>query len=244
MQKNMSKQSRAYQAFKQLLKVIARGAREAYWKRRQRGVIRAYLAAPGEKRLQVGAGENFLAGWLNTDIYPDSPAYVFLDATRPFPFSDASFDCMFAEHVIEHMTYAEGRNMLAEWYRIMKPGGRCRIVTPALETFVGLFKPQHTEAETRYLRWHMERYWPGIPGLNPCLVINNSFRSWGHRFIYDRPTLERALTDAGFEDVRFYASQESDSPALRGIEVHGKVIGNDEVNAFEMMAVEARRPLT
>jgi SAM-dependent methyltransferase len=75
-----------------------------------------------------------------------------------------------------------------------------------------------------------------------CFVINNEFRDWGHRFIYDRETLSAAMEQAGFVDVVRHASGESDDENLRGIELHGKVVGNEEMNRFETMALEARRP--
>ena len=59
---------------------------------RRNRTARNYLASPGKKRLQIGAGPTLLDGWLSTDIAPRSEAVVFLDATRPFPFDSDVFD--------------------------------------------------------------------------------------------------------------------------------------------------------
>jgi len=92
--------------------------------------IASYLAATDSPRLQIGAGSNVLAGWLNTDYFPDRADFIHLDATGRFPFDDSSLDLIFSEHVIEHVPLDGGVNMIAESFRVLKPGGRLRISTP------------------------------------------------------------------------------------------------------------------
>ena len=70
-------------------------------------------------------------------------------------------------------------------------------------------------------------------------MINNFFYSWDHNFIYDRATLEHALVIAGFGDVVERDVGASNDPHLRGLELHGDVIG-DEYNRFETLVLEAR----
>ena len=71
------------------------------------------MKATKVRKLQLGAGGNNVPGWLNTDIDVGSnQAYV--DATKPFPFSDGSINYVFSEHVIEHLTYEQGLGMLKE----------------------------------------------------------------------------------------------------------------------------------
>ena len=77
--------------------------------------IRTYLSNHGTKKLHLGAGSNSLRGWLNSDIHPSlSSDVIYLDATKTFPFKDCIFDYVFSEHMIEHVTYLEGLNMLRE----------------------------------------------------------------------------------------------------------------------------------
>jgi predicted SAM-dependent methyltransferase len=54
------------------------------------------------------------------------------------------FDYVFSEHMIEHVSYAEGLLMLRECLRVLKPGGRIRIATPSLEVLLDLYKPSKT----------------------------------------------------------------------------------------------------
>ena len=49
------------------------------------------------RKLQIGAGPNELAGWLNADFSPRRPSTIFMDATQPFPLPSGSFDLIFSE---------------------------------------------------------------------------------------------------------------------------------------------------
>ena len=100
----------------------ARGAGLRWMSRRlQRTRIRQYVATHDCRKLQVGALGHYLEGWLNTDVAPSDSRTVFLDATKPFPIPDNSFDAVFAEHMFEHIPYKDGQHMLRECFRILKP---------------------------------------------------------------------------------------------------------------------------
>ena len=202
--------------------------------------IDAYLRAHSVRKLQIGAGPVSLPDWLNTDFYPVAPADVFMDATKPFPLADRTFDCIFSEHVIEHITYQEGCSMLRESWRVLKPGGWIRLATPDLKQFVDLFSHPQNERQRRYVEWSMAANNPEVKAGNECFVLNSFVRNWGHQFIYDFPTLSASLKEAGFVGVRACAPGESLSPALRGLEAHGRQIGA-EWNDFETMVIEAQR---
>jgi predicted SAM-dependent methyltransferase len=67
---------------------------------------------------------------------PDETDVLFYDIRQPLPFADNSFHHVYAMHVIEHLTPAEGLAYLQEIRRVLKPGGICRISTPDLEDIV------------------------------------------------------------------------------------------------------------
>lgn len=205
-----------------------------------RRLVARYLARETTRKLQLGAGLNPLPGWLCTDITPKRPGIAFLDATRPFPFPDQSFDYISSEHMIEHLSYADGQRMLRECHRVLKPGGKIRVATPDLQVLLALNSAQPTPLAERYMRWITERFLPGQP-VHPVFVINNAFRNWGHQFLYDAETLQAALAQAGFVHMTRHSPGQSDDPALRGLEAHGDHIGDNELNAFETMVFEASR---
>lgn len=52
---------------------------------------------------------------------------------RHLPMDDAQFDIVFSSHCLEHFSRADQHVCMAEWKRIMVPGGELRLVLPNLE---------------------------------------------------------------------------------------------------------------
>jgi predicted SAM-dependent methyltransferase len=204
--------------------------------------INAYLRSHAERKLQLGTGANVYPGWLNTDVHDfrRRGEVVYLDAREPFPLPDASFDIVFSEHMIEHLTYAEGHHCLRECHRLLRPGGRIRVATPSLDRLVQLYETELTDLQRRYVHWAVETFVPYADTELPGFVLNNFLRNWGHEFVYDARTLRHALETAGFVDVIEYPVGESDDQRLVGLERHMRSAA--EFNAYETMVMEARRP--
>ncbi len=207
-------------------------------------IVKRYLRTADVKKLNLGTGPDYrLEGWLNTDINPCySRAVAYLDATRRFPLADRTFDYVHSEHMIEHLTFPQGLGMLRECFRVLRPGGRIRVATPDLRVYVDLFREDGSDVQDRYLKYHVEKFLPDVGVANACFVINNEFRNWGHQFVYDKETLVHAFEQAGFVDLKDRRTGESDDEVLRGIEFHGNVVRNEEMDRFETMVLEARRP--
>ena len=210
------------------------------FKEQSPAIIAAYMSNERVKRLQIGAGSSRQPGWLNTDIEPgDGLAY--LDATKPFPFEDASLHYIFSEHVIEHLTYDEGKFMMAEAYRVLAPGGKMRISTPDLTQFLRLFDKEPGDEARAYIvgkmRWHR---WPDEPN-QAAIILNLQMSSWGHKFMYDIQTLGGALTRAGFQNVQEFEENVSDDEHLRDLEERDGG-HNQRFSNYETMSVEVEKP--
>ncbi len=260
-----------------VLMAAAREARVSYCQEKQRSamlevrtqIVESYLQQHQVRKLQVGAGENFLPDWLNTDIDPVLENIAYLNVTEQFPFVDHTFDYIFSEHLIEHLSYKEGLFMLREMFRILKPGGKVRIATPNILKMIELYTPKKNEAQKKYLTWsseeviglydpqktdlqkffpawdidfqHMQRCFPDSSEDTVCFVVNNFVRTWGHQFIYDPYTLQRTLEGVGFVNVKQCVSGKSEDKHLRLIDAHANIIG-EEMNQFETMIFEGTRP--
>lgn len=72
------------------------------------------------------------------------------------------------------------------------------------------------------------------------LVINNFFRSWGHKFIYDYKTLNDLMIRCGFADIRFHNIGENDDKNLEDLESHDREIGR-EFNKLESLILEGTK---
>ena len=221
----------------------ARGVRAALrrrWLHRDgRRRIEQYLSSDYPRKLQLGCGTNVFPGWLNSDRVKETDGVVIIDATRELPFEDSIFDYVFSEHLIEHLEYRDGVASLKECFRILRPGGKIRIATPDLQFLVDLYGSGKSDLQRNYVSWSLARFRPEIDigGEGDVFVINNFFRDWGHKFIYDRDCLGDALQSAGFSQITWRNVGESDDDQLRRLESHGESI-SEEFNALETMVIE------
>ena len=213
------------------------------WSRAFTQAIAFYLTSHSIRKLQLGAGSHTLHNWFNTDLVPTSPEVFFLDSTRHFPIADSQFDYIFSEHHIEHISYEEGLFTLRECYRVLRPGGKIRLATPNLKTLLELYTESPNYQQQRYIQFMTHTFLPGVDIYSATFVINNAFRSWGHQFLYDHPTLQRALEEVGFVDITSATPGESTDEQFQALEMHGQFIGDEEINRFETMVLEGTRPL-
>ena len=188
---------------------------------------------PPSDRLNIGCGANLLPGWINTDYFPGK-GIIFLNAARPFPFRANSMRYVFSEHMIEHIPYEQGVAMLRESYRVLASGGRIRIATPDALAIWDLER----EPDWDYIHWAAA--YNSLPP-TPTQIVNQLNHGWGHKFLWSHPEMTRVFGEIGFVDMKRYRPGESDDPVLRGVEGHGKIIG-ERWNQFETLVVEAVKP--
>lgn len=220
------------------LRGLVGDTRVLIWLVKRNSKIADYLKSHQVKKLHLGAGNNVLDGWLNTDISVYRAPVVYLDATKRFPFDDNTFDYIMAEHMIEHVDYQAAQVMLRTCFRVLKPGGRARFATPDLDILLSLHSREKTEGQINYIDWAIARFMPEVRECKDVFVINNFFRAWGHCFLYDRETLRQALSSSGFREIKFYKSGASEDPNLENLESHGRELGSEDIDQFETIVVE------
>ena len=88
----------------------------------------------GKLRLNLGCGDKKLPGFVNVDVAPSRKGVVpdVISDLRKLDFADESVDEVLSVHVIEHFYYWEVQTVLAEWRRLLKPGGRIILECPNL----------------------------------------------------------------------------------------------------------------
>jgi SAM-dependent methyltransferase len=82
-----------------------------------------------EQKLNLGCGQDFMEGYVNVDFHDHVNIDVQHDLNRfPYPFAEASFDEVFASHVLEHLD--RPFEVMKELHRILKPGGKLIVKVP------------------------------------------------------------------------------------------------------------------
>jgi predicted SAM-dependent methyltransferase len=167
-------------------------------------------------RLHLGCGTVRLDGWVNIDLpsrarEPEVQPDLTFDVRRRLPFPDGAARLIYHEHLMEHLTLEEGRRCLADWLRVLEPGGVLRIATPDLEYLVDRYR-----GDWRDQAWLAQPEYAFIG--TRAEMINVAFRWWDHRYLYDGEELERRMREAGFSSVRRCAFRESGIPELAALE--------------------------
>lgn len=203
--------------------------KHGYWMKKTRKQVKLYLQGEGEKKLQLGAGQNKLSNWFNTDYFP-RPDIFFLDVTKKIPAPANSFDYVFSEHHIEHIHYNDAKFMVSEILRVLKPGGVFRVCTPSLNAYLKSYfeeEPLNNPFVTQTLNdwiksgfYNARNYAPTGKEENVAFFINDIFLNYDHKFIFDDKTLGELLLNAGFSRAATSVAGASAISAFQKIEAH------------------------
>jgi len=182
---------------------------------------RADNAMP-QLKLNLGCGTNKLAGWENRDAD--------VDITKRLPWPDGSVSHIFIEHCVEHVPYKSAISFFQEAHRVLAPGGVLRVTVPSLEQIAKCDEVDYHQFTTQ---------WQKI-GATKRGAMSAIIYAHGHECAWNVQLLKDTLYFSGFDDVLECKPGQSNDPALRGVEGHGKVIG-DKFNLIESCTCEARK---
>lgn len=159
--------------------------------------ISDYVLEAGVKplRLHLGCGGERWKDFVNVDLYdfdesiPDSSrSGCVADASgdmRALGLPDNSVDEIFTAHTLEHFPRWEAVDMLADWHRMLKPGGVVTIETPDfVRCVLWLFHPRKSNRQLARNMFYGNQ-WDRIP-----------FET--HRYVWGRRELCAALVKIGF----------------------------------------------
>lgn len=158
------------------------------------------LCLPTDEKVYInlGSGADAFPGFIGIDFFGSPGAYG-ADLRYPLLVEDNVVDGIFTEHTLEHLTYDEDARLLGECYRILRPGGRIRVVLPD----VSLFAKHYAAGDTTWFaKWEALVLTPrGRKMMSPMTAISFVTQEFGHRSAWDIETVDRYLTAAGFTDV-------------------------------------------
>ncbi len=139
-------------------------------------------------KINMGCGwRDFGEGWKHID----SGDYEHLDSlsiTDLSEYQDNTVDLIYASHVVEYFNREDVKDLLAEWHRVLKPGGVLRLGVPNFE------KIAHLYSTGQYgLDYFVGLLYGKMPMADATIY---------HKTVYDFESLAKVLTAAGFSDCR------------------------------------------
>lgn len=149
-------------------------------------------------RINFWCGRQVLDGWFNVDAvrHPKAPrdpellhAFTFASdgaLENPLPLQDGEAEELQAMHALEHVYAWEAPHLLAEWRRLLRPGGLLVLELPDLEHAA---RNLLAGAKDQLCMWPLY----GDPATKDPYMC--------HRFGYTRRTLAQLLLDNGFDGI-------------------------------------------
>jgi SAM-dependent methyltransferase len=103
-------------------------------------------AAVDRPYLNLGCGDNARPEFLNVDYAWHRHVDVYWDVTRGLPFPDGKFSGAFTEHMLEHLPFENAHRVARDLWRVLRPGGRIRIVEPDGALYLKLYSEASSPA--------------------------------------------------------------------------------------------------
>lgn len=161
------------------------------------------------RKLEIGPGPKRIPGFETLNIVGGANVDYVWNAERRLPFRSGTFSLIYASHVLEHIPWFRTQRVLAEWVRVLAPGGRLEIWVPdgvkICEAFVAAEKRSSADFEQDgWFRFNESK--------DPCLWASGRIFSYGdgsgyrnhpnwHLAVFSFRYLEQALKSAGCSRV-------------------------------------------
>lgn len=130
-----------------------------------------------------------LSGYVNVDRCEGREVY-------PLDYADGSVDEIRASHVLEHFSHREIANVLRDWVRALKPGGRLAIAVPDFSVIA-------------------QQYLAGAPlPIEGYVMGGHVDANDRHGAIFDEEQLRDVMTSAGLLGIQRWNSRIQDCAAL------------------------------
>jgi SAM-dependent methyltransferase len=186
---------------------------------------------PRLRRAAEAAG--ILPAWASETQWP--PNILVHDLRKPLPFVDGTASAIYGSHVIEHLYLVEAERLLAECFRVLKPGGLVRLVVPDLRAAVDEYLGERPFADSEQKAAELsaadrlnERL--GLrerrpPSGNPAYRVYTALKDFhSHKWMYDAESLSARLETAGFSEVRQLGYLDSAIEGIDEVELRNRVV--------------------
>lgn len=179
-------------------------AMQPYWSIKTRYKLFANLRKT-DRMLEIGPGAVSIPGFETLNIVGGNNVDYVADASKKLPFGDATFNVVYASHVLEHIPWYLTGHALMEWVRVLKPGGSLELWVPDGLKICKAFADAEYGQSDEYLKdgWFHEN-----PGKDPCIWASGRIFTYGdgtsdvchpnwHRAVFSERLLRKLFNGAG-----------------------------------------------
>jgi predicted SAM-dependent methyltransferase len=170
------------------------------------------------------------AGNLEFAAFCQANQVRYANAARRVPHATSTVDTIYSSHMIEHLVRDDAWAFLVECRRVLRSGGRLRLVVPDLHALVHQYL-QRGNADNFLGQMQFETHLPaGLLAKLRWLL----FGGRGHHWMYDARSLGGLMEEAGFVDVEMMEPGQTRIAEPAGLDLRERQI--------ESIYLEARRP--
>lgn len=190
--------------------------------------------------LNVGAGGTLPdSPWVNIDYpheHPEMPNYLRHDASTPLPYPDNSVDGLTACHFIEHFDCLKAVEILADFRRVLKPAGVCRVVVPDASYFRKVYAEESKDPEGTARRLFGEPFHL-MPWARQKTFMDFALFWAEHKQLFTEDSLWCVMVQAGFDPSHIQAvGHQQTSANWRPVAVKVAELDNRELFSLRMEA--------
>jgi SAM-dependent methyltransferase len=190
---------------------------------RRGGAALRNLEGAGNLKVQIGAGDDIRAGWVNIDLALRVPPgfraeadphtkLINYDLRRGLPLPAGSCDYIYSSHFLEHLELEDGIRLMEDCHRALRPGGVFRAALPA---FPAMFRAYVDRDESFFSLVDIAAIYPDADPETLTLAdhVNYGVYQHGeHKCIYDEDKIIRLLRKIGFASAASSEYQEGIDP--------------------------------
>lgn len=136
--------------------------------------------------MHLGAGNVNHPSFINIDAIPASHIHYVRPIDDLSPFADNSVDLIYASHCLEHFSHLKVRDVLAEWYRVLKAGGVLRLSVPDFDLLLRIYEASGKD----------------IDSILAVLMGGQDYKYNFHLTSFNKRSLAELLANAGFRETR------------------------------------------
>ncbi len=151
-------------------------------------------------RLDLGSGKEPREGYISVDS--GFEAQVQDDITTLATYANRSVDELFSNHSLEHIGRYDVDRTLANWFRVLKIGGKLEVVVPDLPRIMRIWLEEY-DAGKDVWGWRTQ-----------TIFGNQDYPGMAHLWGYDARTLRQRLQGVGFAVTKVEPIWSHDQPSL------------------------------